>query len=443
MEKTGVTRVRPAAMRITLACALALPTLAPAMQVVGSPDTGLVAPVFSRAQQLCEAEGGRTWGVSLCGPMLIADPATRRVIANRDGVEVALDPDGSLFRGVLPDSVPIANTAVRWNGRQWTMLMLPLPPTEPAQSILLMHEAWHRIQDQIGLAAVHADQDQLATEQGRVALRLELRALAAALRADSAQQRQQAVQDALTFRAWRQARFAGAQSAEDAMERHEGIAEYTGRTASQDPAMIEHLADHLDRGDAIGEYARSFAYYTGPAYGVLLDRAAPGWRAGWAGQQGLPLLLGAALHIAAPADDAAFSASAQRHGGASVVSQESTRALQQRQRIALLQAKLVDAPVLVVPVSGASFSFHPGQVTPLPPQGAVYGVIRAAADWGVLEVAEDGLLSKDWSRLAVAHAGAARTPDGMKGNGWTLVLKPGWEAVPADREGDWTVRRRP
>lgn len=109
-------------------------------------DPATATAVFEQMRVLCEADGGKAWGVELCGPTLLVDPATRRFLANMDGVESALERDGLLFRGELPDAIPIANTAVTWNGRRWTMLMLPLPAEEPALSILLMHEAWHRIQ---------------------------------------------------------------------------------------------------------------------------------------------------------------------------------------------------------------------------------------------------------------------------------------------------------
>lgn len=405
-------------------------------------DSGAVSAMaaFGRMQALCEADDGNAWGVSLCGPVLLADPATRQFVANMDGVETTFERDGAVFKGRLPDAVPIANTSVAWNGRAWTMLMLPLPEKEPALSILLMHEAWHRIQPQIGLEAVHADQEQLDTEPGRVSLRLELRALQAAIAATTPAG-QQAIRDALTFRAWRQARFPKALDAENAMERHEGIAEYTGRLLSQDAAMSAHLADHLRKGDAVTAYARSFAYYTGPAYGVLLDRASPGWRKTWNRRDGLPEMLAVALHLKVPADDDSFNEYATRYGLSGIQAEESARAIKQVAVADALRAGLIDGPVLVAPVKGASFSFDPNRVTPLAPTGAVYGTIRAAADWGVLEVANDGLLSTDWSRLSVAYTEAKVAVDGAEGRGWRLHLKPGWKVVPGKRAGDWTIAR--
>ncbi|MFN7127438.1 MAG: hypothetical protein ACK4OJ_00095 [Brevundimonas sp.] len=401
------------------------------------------ASAFEHARSLCEADQGRAWGVSLCGPMLVADPATRAFISNMDGLDAPLERDGEVFKGRLPDSVPIANTAVRWNGRIWTMLLSPLPKEEPALSILLMHEAWHRVQDQIGLGAINADQPQLATEAGRVSLRLELRALATAVAATDSTQRNLAIRDALTFRAWRYARFPEAQAAEDAMERHEGLAEYSGRILSRDDEMIQHLAEHLGRGDKVREYARSFAYYTGPAYGVLLDGVAPDWKKTWDRHEGLPSRLATTLGLEVPSDDEAFAASGLRYGAGAIQAEEAARALEQSVRIATLRAALVEGSVLIAPVSGANFSFDPNQVTPLPPEGTVYGVIRAAADWGVLEVDDAALLSTDWSRLSVEHTGAVRTEDGLKGRGWTLTLRAGWELTPGRRGGDWTIGRRP
>ena len=404
-------------------------------------DSSAAMTVFQRMQTLCEADDGKVWGASLCGPMLLADPATRQFVASIDGGEAALERDGAVFRGRLPDAVPIANTSVKWNGRSWTMLMLPLPDKEPALSILLMHEAWHRIQGQIGLAATNADQTQLETEQGRLSLRLELRALLAAITATTPLAQRQATLDALTFRAWRQARFPEAREAEDAMERHEGIAEYTGRILSQDDAMSAHLAEHLLKGDTVKAYARSFAYYTGPAYGVLLDRASPDWRGSWNRRDGLPEMLAAALKQEVAVDDATFNERATRYGVADIQAQESARTIKQAEVVAGLRARLIDGPVLIAPVNGASFTFDPSRVTPLPPEGAVYGTIRAATPWGVLEVASEGLLSTDWSRLSVAYVGTAVAGGEVKGNGWSLHLKPGWTLASGERAGDWTIAR--
>lgn len=319
------------------------------------------------------------------------------------------------------------------------MLMSPLPRAEPDLSILLAHESWHRVQGEIGLAAQHADADDLATEEGRLSLRLELRALAVALTATTPEAETQAIADALSFRAWRYAKFPEAAAAEAAMERHEGLAEYTGRVLSQDPEMTAHLAEHLIRGDAVSAYARSFAYYTGPAYGVLLDRHAPDWRKDDEGRRDPAKLLKTRLSLDTPD----FETAGRRCDIDAVRAEEAETAETQRRKVAELRARLVNGPVLVAPVRGASFSFDPNRVTPLPPDGAVYGTIRAAAEWGVLETTRDGLLSSSWDRLSVEASDARLTEQGMTGEGWTLMLKAGWRLAPGERPSDWTIDRTP
>lgn len=272
-----------------------------------------------------------------------------------------------------------------------------------------------------------------------MSLRLELRALAAAITARTPLQQRQAIQDALDFRAWRQRQFTSAREAEDTMERHEGIAEYSGRILAQDKAMDDHLVAHLRGGDAVSAYARSFAYYSGPAYGVLLDRASPDWRGRWNRRDGLPDLLARALHLQGVADEVTFIAAGARHGLAEVQAEEAARAARQAAVIARLRAELIDGAVLLAPVNGASFSFDPNSVTPLSPEGSVYGVIRVAAEWGVLDVKKAALLAADWSRLSVSYPGAAVTPEGGQGEGWTLWLKPGWRLLPGKRAGDWVI----
>ena len=43
----------------------------------------------TRRRLLCEREGGKLWKISLCGPIVIADPATKTIATNQPA------PDGS------------------------------------------------------------------------------------------------------------------------------------------------------------------------------------------------------------------------------------------------------------------------------------------------------------------------------------------------------------
>ncbi len=60
---------------------LALPSVAFAQAL---PDASAAGAVFQRMQQLCVADDGKAWGVSLCGPVLLVDPASRQFVASMD-----------------------------------------------------------------------------------------------------------------------------------------------------------------------------------------------------------------------------------------------------------------------------------------------------------------------------------------------------------------------
>ena len=72
-------------MRISISCTAIL-----AYVVIGHPppavaqvDQRRAQEYFKEAQALCERDGGRLWGVSLCGPMVIADGATGTITTSQ------------------------------------------------------------------------------------------------------------------------------------------------------------------------------------------------------------------------------------------------------------------------------------------------------------------------------------------------------------------------
>jgi len=75
---------------------------------------------FDEARNICERDGGKLWGKSLCGPMLFVDPDTRSVVANQADAEGRLTADDGIFTGKLPAEISIANTAMTGAGVHWT-----------------------------------------------------------------------------------------------------------------------------------------------------------------------------------------------------------------------------------------------------------------------------------------------------------------------------------
>ena len=105
--------MRRSRLRVTSAVAAAS-LVGCAVPASVAPDFAEAARLFADAELICECDGGKLWGHSLCGPMLLVDYRDRSVVANRPDREGNLRSDGAVFRGALPESVIIANTPTEW-----------------------------------------------------------------------------------------------------------------------------------------------------------------------------------------------------------------------------------------------------------------------------------------------------------------------------------------
>ena len=388
---------------------------------------------FEDVRVVSEDDGGRLWGRELYGPTLLVDPRTRAVIANQPdsaGVLQLLDAAPGrvpLYAGTLPDSVVIANTATRWSGVRWTMVMWDsVAPLSAPRRRLLVHESFHRLQDSLGLPAATPENPHLDQLEGRYWYLLELRALSTALR-DPKQA--QPLADALAFRARRHAIYPGAAERERALEANEGVAEYTGFALRGTGPEETRLAaarslDRTDRGDS---FVRSFAYSTGPAYGLLLDAADPQWRVNFPRNPDLASALAAASGVA-PAPDP--DARAATYGGAELRAQEESRAREQAARVARFRELLVSGPVLEVPMEGTDFGFDPYAAVPLGEAGTAYPTLDISGEWGSLASATGGRIDAAAHVLVFAAAERAQ-----------VKLNAGWRIVPAARAGDFRLER--
>jgi hypothetical protein len=423
-----------------LAGVLASPALCAAAEGAAPIDVRLARRYFGGAKQACERDGGALWGCSLCGPLLLVDPANRDLVASQADGENRLVRDGSLFRGRLPETEGIANTATDWAGVRWTMLIWPLPEEPAIRLELVLHEMWHRIQGDLGVPMTMPDNAHLDMPEGRLWLRLEWRALQAALTAGG-EERRSAVRDALLFRARRRAEFEAAGAAEDALEMNEGLAAYTGLKLARPADTARQAVKRIDRYDGADSLVRSFAYASGPAYGLLLDDSRPAWRREVSADDDLGEMLGHALGIDLPADRTAASrAAAARHDGEELQRQEAERDARRQQRLAELRARLIDGPLLSLALQEMGMEFDPSSLQPLDGIGTVYPVIRIVDRWGILKVTGGALLHADFGRIDVpAPADPAARP--LRGDGWELRLEPGWSVTPGKRPGDYVLSR--
>ena len=385
-----------------------------AATLLASIDLGAARNAHAELQAMCDADRGRLWGRSVCGPLVFADRRTR------DAVQFL---DGNVIETRVPDSIGIANTGVDWDGRRWTMVMWPLPSSTISRRALLAHESFHRIQPELGLPMNSPANAHLDTAEGRYWMRMEWRALARALVTGS----DDAIADALTFRAKRHALAPNAAEEERLLEMNEGLAEHTGFALAV-PYVRERIAPlvkKLANAEKSETFARAFAYTSGPAWGALLEMRDPRWTRKLFGvrQPQLPL---------SHTKSAAVAAALQNDDGDAVLAEENARAEQKRALMAKLEARFITGPTLTLPLEQMSFTFDPNSVQPFGDRGSVYESLEVRDLWGKIVVREGGgWITSDFKRLIVPADGA----------GYELTLNEGWKIVAGAREGDKPVGR--
>lgn len=397
---------------------------------VAQVDQQRAAEFFKECRALHERDGGRLWGVSFWAPMVIGDARTQTFATSQP------PPDAP-----RPKLIGVVNGPVQWGDTMWAAATWDTMASWPARrrGELCIHESFHIVQPKLVLNGPAGANEHLDLVDGRYWLRLEWRALARALR-ESGESRAQAVRDALAFRQARHTRYPEKVESERALYITEGFASYT-----QTVLAAESEADAIARGLELlagaeeGEsFVRTFTYTSGPAYGLLLDAASPGWPRTARGSDDPPAMLMRALGVQ-PVPDVA--AAAARYGGVDLRAIEEQREQQRQARIAELRQRFVDGPVFVITGGGSGMSDSRGAVV-IPDVGTVYfHTYRLSGAWGAL-AAEKGVLEASDGRTRRLPAPVWRDETTISGDGWTFTAAAGWVIREGPRPGDYEIVRQ-
>jgi hypothetical protein len=420
-------------MRIPAFCTAIL-----AYVVIGQPppavaqvDQRLAEQYFKEAQALCERDGGRHWGVSLCGPMVIGDAATGTIATSQPAPA-----------GDRPRELGFVNAPVQWGGITWSAYVWQMIPKDQGErGRLFMHELFHCVQPRLGLTTGGSglsENSHLDSLEGRYWMRLEWRALARALAASGAA-RTAAIADALAFRAARHQRFPGAADREHNVDINEGIPTYTQYVLGSDGAQdaIRNAMATLAGSEASTSFVRTFAYASGAGYGLLLDALTPGWHRKITAASDFGQLLSAAAGVTAAPDAVAAAA---RYDGAQVRAAEEQRDREQQAIIAELRRRYVDGPVLIVPRAGRG-SINTMGATVVPGAGTVFRAMANKGAWGSFDAQAGALVSADEQTISLP-APVVVDATTLKGEGWTATVSPGWTVQPGPRPGSFRVVRQ-
>jgi hypothetical protein len=392
-------------------------------------DPRLARRYFEEVTVLCERDAGRLWGASLCGPMVIFDPAT--------GTRATSQPEPE---GQPPRFGGFADGPVSWGGLRWfawPLYMLPENDADVRQQIML-HGLFHRIQPELGFIMDDGSNEHLDTFEGRVWIQLEWRALRRAVES-SGDDRAEAIADALAFRRERRRLFPGAADNERRDEIREGLASYTGVAAwANSPADARRAASSaLTGGESQPSFVGNFEAASGPAYGVLLDDLLPGWRRQVRSTSDLGDMLASATNRP-PTTDVVVAAA--RYDGATLRTAEEARDRAQQIRVAELRRRFVDGPVLTMPAGGSGTSNTMGSVG-IPGAGTVFfHNFTLSAQWGRLNADGGVLRSADGTTLSVPVTVPLEGTT-LQGDGWSAMLNAGWMVRPAARPGSFVIVR--
>jgi hypothetical protein len=356
------------------------------------------APELGDFQQRCEAEGKRLWGRSLCAPVVVVNAAT-----------------GAFTTSKPPPSQPLpamrANTAIKWGGEDWIMVLAPLPSDPEKKASMLFHEAWHVHQQALGFPSNNAVAPHLGAAADRYLMRLEWAALAAALKSTGKAQPEHVAQ-ALAFRKRRIGASSEKAEAERAQMQHEGLAAYTGAVLSGAPVKL--ALEELEGGARRSALTRSFAYVNGPAWGLLLDRYKPGWR-----QQREKRDLADMAPIA-PAE----VARADAYGGTALLAEEMLAGFERDRKLSAALAATAESKALRLPLKKMSMDFDPNRITSAPDGSSIYEKITLSDGWGRIRL--DGIPLRISSDFTAAYAPWPLPSGALEmAEGWRLEEQPG------------------
>lgn len=426
---------------------LALTILAPLIKISAqkNPDYKSAKSYFIELDSLCSTDNGKLWGVQLYGPTMLVNPETRLIIANRpDKNNILVEKEG-VFIGKLLGNINTANTSFNWNGVDWTMLIWNdiLQNDKYSRDKLLIHESWHRVQNEIGIASLTSQNAHLDELKGSILIKLELMALTHAYSDTEKSTKVKDLTNAFIIRKYRQMLFP--RNNENAFERHEGMAEYTGfRLCGLDIKSIHKvMVKQLESALGKDGFTNSFAYLTGPAYGFLFDELNPGWLKQILQGKDIPAIGSNLMKVEnIPSDTVKLklliTEIIDTYKAEPVIQAETEKFEQQKKLVSEYEQKIMEGSQLIIPNNKVNFSYNPMEkIIPIDDKGVIYKTMRLTGDWGILEVRNGIFRSNDWQVFIVSAPKSLDTGI-IKETDYDLTLNTGWKIIKI-KDGKFTL----
>lgn len=394
------------------------------------------APCFENLKKVSDADKGKLWGKTLYGPTMFVDVQTRNLVANQQNKENSFEQKGDLFFGQLPEDIIIANTSISYCGEDWTCVIWDGSRDLLTSTQLLIHESLHRIQDEIGLPSCGSSNQHLDETEGELLLKLELGILKDLLQNDS-KDLTEGLCDAMTVRKYRQTMFPNGN--ENQFECHEGMAEYTAfklLPLDNDNEAIRKglVAAAITKGMDGSGFGNSFAYLTGPAYGLLIDEMIPDWRNGIRSGKTIPDVISTEVAIPDTVENAEIERISARYNLTEYLNKERSRLEARDKEDAELRDRFSESKWLVIPNDNINFGFNPSErLVAYDTIGVICNTMQLRGSFGTLEVGNGIMRTHNWSSFIIPYS-----EDHCDAK---ISLNPGYAIEPVDEKSFTIVKK--
>jgi len=258
--------------------------------------------IFAETNELCNADNGSLWGYSLNVPIILMDREKNLIYTNQNSSKLQLHKTDNIYIGEIPDSIQALKGILKLDHQNWVLIPLPLPKDKIQRQRIILHEAFHCIQQKLHLNPQSYNNQHMDEMEARYWLKLEWQALRKAILTNG-KHRKQAIVDAISFRKYRRALYTNCETCENRFEIHEGMAEYTAmKICCTDDEFISTLQKRLHEYWNTPSLVNCFAYYSAPAYAYLLDQTSMEWREHLSSKDNIALLTQYAYNISLPSD---------------------------------------------------------------------------------------------------------------------------------------------
>ena len=394
------------------------------------------APSFENLKKVSDLDNGKLWGKTLYGPTMFVDVQTRNLVANQQNKENTLVQKGNLYFGQLPEDIIIANTSITYCGEDWTCVIWDGSRDLLTNTHLLIHESLHRIQNEIGLPSCGSSNQHLDETEGELLLKLELGILKDLLQNDS-KDLTEGLRDAMTVRKYRQTMFPNGN--ENQFECHEGMAEYTAfklLPLDNDNEAIRKglVAAAITKGMDGSGFGNSFAYLTGPAYGLLIDEMIPDWRNGIRSGKTIPDVISMEVAIPDTIDNAEIDRISARYNLTEYLNKERSRLEARDKEDAELRDRFSESKWLVIPNDNINFGFNPSErLVAYDTIGVICNTMQLRGSFGTLEVGNGIMRTHNWSSFIIPYS-----EDHCDAK---ISLNPGYAIEPVDEKSFTIVKK--